>query len=115
MNNENNNNRKKLGKSQSKPGVARYANLNKEEESQDILAMIRARQEERRKEPSESEKRTKLKEFLDNLDVDTCEQDYSETPIYKLGYQDGYDQAEEIYINKVNMIRNSLKSLLVDV
>jgi hypothetical protein len=38
----------------------------------------------------ESADSRKLRDFLNNLDKETCEQDYSDTPIYKLGHEDGY-------------------------
>lgn len=60
-------------------------NNRKKKESEDILGMIRARQEQ-----GASTDSSKLRDFLNNLDKDTCEQDYSETPIYKLGHEDGY-------------------------
>ena len=84
----------------------------KTEESEDILSMIRKRQEQRANEgpPNNS----KLRQFLEGLDTDEVEMDYTDSPIYKLGYEDGYNEAEEIYSNKFNVMRNSLKSLLID-
>lgn len=64
-------------------------NRKKKSESQDILGMIRARQEKKDEAYYEGES-SRLRDFLNNLDKDTCEQDYSETPIYKLGHEDGY-------------------------
>jgi hypothetical protein len=61
-------------------------NNRKKKESEDILGMIRKRQE---RNPSTDS--SKLRDFLNNLDKDTCEQDYSNTPIYKLGWEDGHD------------------------
>lgn len=72
--NKNNNRRKK--------------NDEQHENAKDILGMIRARQASDKKEYHESEQK-RLRDFLNNLDKDTCEEDYSETPIYKLGYEDG--------------------------
>jgi hypothetical protein len=64
-------------------------NNRKKKESEDILGMIRKRQEEK-DEGYYANQQSKLRDFLNNLDKDTCEQDYSETPIYKLGHEDGY-------------------------
>lgn len=64
-------------------------NRKKKEESQDILGMIRKRQENKDESYYQVEQ-SKLRDFLNNLDKDTCEQDYSDTPIYKLGHEDGY-------------------------
>ena len=64
-------------------------NNRKKKESEDILGMIRKRQEEK-DEGYYANQQSKLRDFLKNLDKDTCEQDYSETPIYKLGHEDGY-------------------------
>lgn len=65
-------------------------NRKKKLESEDILGMIRKRQEEK-DEGYYANQQGKLRDFLNNLDKDTCEQDYSETPIYKLGHEDGYN------------------------
>ena len=35
---------------------------------------------------------SKLRDFLNNLDKDTCPQDYTESDLYRLGYSDGYDK-----------------------
>jgi hypothetical protein len=60
-------------------------NNSKKKDAEDILGMIRKRQEH-----NPSTDNSKLREFLNNIDEYTCEQDYSDTPIYKLGHEDGY-------------------------
>lgn len=63
-------------------------NPKKQTEAKNILDMIRARQENKDEAYYQGEQ-SRLREFLNNIDNDTCEQDYSDTPIYKLGYEDG--------------------------
>jgi hypothetical protein len=65
-------------------------NNRKKKESEDIFGMIRKRPEEK-DEAYYANQQSKLRDFLNNLDKDTCEQDYSDTPIYKLGWEDGRD------------------------
>jgi flagellar biosynthesis/type III secretory pathway protein FliH len=100
MNNENNNRKKPVkGKDykveKTNDGRTTIHNLRhpankKQEESNDILSMIRARQEGTG-DYKPSTDSTKLREFLNNLDKETCEEDYKDTPIYKLGHEDGYE------------------------
>jgi len=59
---------------------------NNNRKKKDILEMLRARHPQK---PSNDS--NKLREFLNNLDDETCEEDYSETPIYKLGWEDGME------------------------
>ena len=117
MNNENNNRKKPVeGKDyrvdNSDPNVTRVFNLrhsdNKKEESQDILEMIRARQEK-----SHVGDGTKLREFLASLKDDgTIEEDFTETPIYRLGHADGVNQGyDEGYRDAYYELFNVLKAI----
>lgn len=83
-------------------------NRKKKEESEDILGMIRKRQEQNDTNYSSG---SKLREFLENIDSDSTV-DYSDTPIYKLGYEDGFDEAEEMFSQKMRDVRRSIKNLL---
>ena len=75
----------------------------KEEESEDILGMIRKHQEHT--DPEESAN-FKLRLFLDNLNQDEIDSDvdYSDTPIYKLGFEDGFNEAEELFNQKMRNV-----------
>lgn len=85
-------------------------NPKKKEESQDILGMIRARQEQVNGSTS------KLREFLDNLDKDTCEEDYTETPIYQMGWEDGetagYELASQKFQNELRSLRTMIDAMI---
>ena len=83
-------------------------NRKKKEESEDILGMIRKRQEQNDTNYSSG---SKLREFLENIDSDSTV-DYSDTPIYKLGYEDGFDEAEEMFSQKMRDVRRTIKNLL---
>ena len=74
--------------------------------SQDILGMIRARQEQ----PETSN--SKLRDFLNNLDKDTCEEDYTETPIYKMGWEDGETAGYEIASQRFQEELRSLRTMI---
>ena len=86
-------------------------NRKKKEESEDILGMIRKRQEQPDTDESSN---SKLREFLNNLDQDDFghDFDYSDAPIYKLGYEDGFNEAEEMWNSKMRHLRQTLKNLL---
>jgi len=84
-------------------------NRKKKEESEDILGMIRKRQEQNDTNYSSG---SKIREFLENLPPNTCDEDYSDTPIYKLGYEDGFDEAEEMFSQKMRDVRRTIKNLL---
>ena len=82
-------------------------NRKKKEESQDILGMIRARQEQ-----GASKDSSKLRKFLNNLDKDTCEEDYTETPIYQIGYEDGETMGFEIASQRYKAELRSLRTMI---
>ena len=86
-------------------------NRKKKEESQDILGMIRARQEQ-----GPSNDSSKLRDFLNNLDKDTCEQDYLETPIYKMGWEDGetagYELASQRFQDELRSLRTIIDAMI---
>ena len=90
-------------------------NNRKKKESEDILGMIRKRQEEK-DEGYYANQQSKLRDFLKNLDKDTCEQDYSETPIYKLGYEDGetagYEIASQKFQNELRSLRTMIDAMI---
>lgn len=79
-----------------------------EEKAKDILEMIRARQEK-----SHVGDGTKLREFLASLKDDgTIEEDYTETPIYRLGHADGVNQGyDEGYRDAYSELFNVLKAI----
>ena len=85
------------------------------EESQDILGMIRKRQEEK-DEGYYANQQSKLRDFLKNLDKDTCEQDYSETPIYQMGWEDGetagYEIASQKFQNELRSLRTMIDAMI---
>ena len=76
-------------------------NDKKKEESQDILGMIRARQEENNIEAEgipvgTAQTNKNLRAFLDKLNADdTIDADYSNTPIFKMGHEDGYQEGHD--------------------
>lgn len=76
-------------------------NRKKKEEPQDILSMIRARQEENNIEAEgipvgTAQTNKSLKAFLDKLNADdTIDADYSNTPIFKMGHEDGYQEGHD--------------------
>ena len=84
-------------------------NRKKKEESQDVLGMIRARQEQQNTDESSN---MKLRDFLNNLDKEEMEIDYRESPLYKMGYEDAFNEAEELFNDKLRNIRRTLKNLL---
>ena len=55
---------------------------------------------------------SKLRDFLNNLDKDTCEEDYSDTPIYKLGYEDGETAGYEIASQRFQEELRSLRTII---
>lgn len=60
------------------------------EDAEDILGMIRKRQEQPDTDESSG---SKLRDFLNNLhDEGTVEENYSETPIYRMGFSDGQQE-----------------------
>lgn len=75
--------------------------------SQDIFGMIRARQEQ-----GASNDSSKLRDFLNNLDKDTCEKDYAETPIYKMGWEDGETAGYEIASQRFQEELRSLRTMI---
>lgn len=82
---------------------------NPSQESEDLLGMIRKRQEQSDTDESSN---SKLREFLNNLPEETCELDYRESPLYKMGYEDAFNEAEELFNDKLRNIRRTLKNLL---
>ena len=66
-------------------------NNRKKTESGDILGMIRKRQEEK-DEGYYANQQSKLRDFLNNLHDDGTIEDYSETPIYRMGFSDGQQE-----------------------
>ena len=86
-------------------------NRKKKEESQDILGMIRARQEQ-----DNAGSSSKLREFLNNLDKGTCEEDYTETPIYKIGFEDGetagYEIASQRFQDELRALRTMIDAMI---
>jgi hypothetical protein len=54
----------------------------------------------------------KLRDFLNNLDKEEMEIDYRESPLYKMGYEDAFNEAEELFNDKLRNIRRTLKNLL---
>ena len=140
MNDENKNNQKKPveGKDyrvdNSEEGVTRIFNLNhpanqKKEEfegtqnglktsikdyipptsknSKDILNMIR-----KRSNYNPSANTNKLRDFLNNLDEDTCEVDYRESDLYTIGWQDGEEAGYEIANQKFQDELRSLRTMI---
>ena len=84
-------------------------NRKKKEESQDVLGMIRARQEQQNTDESSN---MKLRDFLNNLDKEEMEIDYRESQLYQMGKEDGFNEAEELFNDKLRNIRRTLKNLL---
>jgi flagellar biosynthesis/type III secretory pathway protein FliH len=86
-------------------------NRKRKNESQDILGMIRARQEQ-----GASNDSSKLRDFLNNLDKDTCEEDYTETPIYQMGFEDGetagYEIASQKFQNELRSLRTMIDAMI---
>ena len=76
-------------------------NRKKKEEPQDILSMIRARHEENNIEAEgipvgTAQTNKSLRAFLDKLKADdTIDTDYSNTPIFKMGHEDGYQEGHD--------------------
>lgn len=86
-------------------------NRKKKEESQDILGMIRARQEQ-----GPSNDSSKLREFLNNLPEGTTDEDYSDTPIYQMGWEDGetagYEIASQKFQNELRSLRTMIDAMI---
>ena len=87
-------------------------NAHMKEESEDILDMIRARQEQ-----SPSNDSGKLREFLANLKGEgTVEEDYSDSPIYKMGWEDGetagYEIASQRYKDELRSLRTMIDAMI---
>ena len=59
---------------------------------------------------------SKLRNFLNNLDKDTCEEDYTETPIYKMGWEDGeaagYEIASQKFQNELRSLRTMIDAMI---
>lgn len=86
-------------------------NSKKKNESQDILGMIRARQEQ-----GASNDSSKLREFLSNLPEGTTDEDYSDTPIYQIGFEDGetagYEIASQKFQNELRSLRTMIDAMI---
>lgn len=86
-------------------------NSKKKNESQDILGMIRARQEQ-----GASNDSSKLREFLSNLPEGTTDEDYSDTPIYQMGWEDGetagYEIASQKFQNELRSLRTMIDAMI---
>ena len=84
-------------------------NRKKKQESNDILGMIRKHQQQ----PEVGrDPHANLRKFLSNLDDGVCEEEYTEAPLYKLGYDDGFNEAEEMFSEKLGRLRHDLKTML---
>ena len=69
----------------------------KKEEPQDILSMIRARQEENNMDLPKNNDNRKLRELFARLKNEgTIEEDYAEHPMYKIGFEAGEEMGFEI-------------------
>lgn len=82
----------------------------KNEESQNILDMIRANQEQG------SGSTSKLREFLNNLPEGTTDEDYSDTPIYQMGWEDGetagYEIASQRFQDELRALRIMIDAMI---
>lgn len=80
--------------------------MTKKKDSDDILKRLLARQED-------SEGNTKLREFLNNLNEDgTTDESYQDTPMYKMGYEDGEIAGFEIASQRFQDELRSLKTII---
>ena len=76
-------------------------NDKKKKQADDMLGMIRARQEENNIEAEgipvgTAQTNKSLRAFLDKLKADdTIDTDYSNTPIFKMGHEDGYQEGHD--------------------
>lgn len=81
-------------------------NNRKKSPADDILGRIRSRQED-------SEGNTKLREFLTNLNEDgTTDESYQDTPMYKMGWEDGETAGYEIASQRFQEELRSLRTII---
>lgn len=62
------------------------------------------------------ENNKKLREFLSRLDEYTCDEDYKETDLYKLGFEDGetmgYEVASQRFQDELRGLRTMINALI---
>ena len=54
----------------------------------------------------------KLREFLNRLDDQTCDEDYKDTDLYQLGFEDGETMSYELASQKYQQELRSLRTLI---
>ena len=70
--------------------------------------------------PIPNQDKSKLREFLKNLDKDpSIDADYTQSPIYKMGFEDGEDMgrdlADQKHVQELRAIRTMLDGLIGEV
>ena len=85
-------------------------NNRKKSTADDILGRIRSHQED-------SKGNTKLREFLANIKCEgTIEEDYTETPIYKMGFEDGetmgFEIANQRFQDELRSVRTMIDAMI---
>ena len=66
---------------------------------------------------NKKEDNKKLREFLNSLDDQTCDEDYKDTDLYQLGFEDGetmgYELASQKYQQELRSLRTMIDAMIM--